>query len=413
MSDNCCCQIEMETVQFLKETRMRIWFFTLIVLVCASLTCRGDQASDLAGKGMIALKQNKFNVAQDYFTQALKANTNYLGAYYFRAMSYLGTTQYDKAIADLSQALQLNTNYADAYYLRGSCYMDEKEYDKSVADLSSALLLTTNTEIILYRAYVYTCLTNYNASIDDYTRAVHLSPTNARAYLGRARVYLLQGAYGLAILDCNAVLQMNPYSATAYRVRGEADKEEKDYDDAIADYGKALLINPEDNSTYYSRAIAFAGKEDYSNAVADCTTYLALNPRDAMAYSDRSWYRTELGDYSGAIDDGRKTIALDDTFFWGYNNLGWLLAVCPEARFRDGRKALEYAMKACALSGWKEPDCIDTLAAAYAEQGNFKEAIKWEKKALEGLTGDNLASGQKALNLYKQKKPYREELKKK
>jgi tetratricopeptide (TPR) repeat protein len=99
---------------------------------------------------------------------------------------------------------------------------------------------------------------------------------------------------------------------------------------------------------------------------------------------------------------------LDTNFFWGYNNLAWLMAVCPESKFRDGKKALEYAKKACDLSDWQEPDCVDTLAAAYAEEGHYKEAVKWEKKALGGLTGDNLEEGTKALSLYEKGKPYRE-----
>ena len=51
--------------------------------------------------------------------------------------------------------------------------------------------------------------------------------------------------------------------------------------------------------------------------------------------------------------------------------------------YRDGKRAVAVATKLGELTEWKNPDALDTMAAAYAEAGQFDDAVKWEKKAME------------------------------
>ena len=81
----------------------------------------------------------------------------------------------------------------------------------------------------------------------------------------------------------------------------------------------------------------------------------------------------------------------------------------PDAKFRDGKKALESATKACELSEWKDSYHVDTLAAAYAEAGDFDAAVKWQTKATALYEpGEDQKNAQWRLKLYQEKKPYRE-----
>lgn len=130
----------------------------------------------------------------------------------------------------------------------------------------------------------------------------------------------------------------------------------------------------------------------------------------ASQYTHRGFKYTQRGEYYAAIAHYTRAIELDPDYHLAYNNLAWLLVTCSQQRFRDGEKAVEYARKACELTQWKDPHAMDTLAAAYAEAGNFDEAIKWENNALKfpvfAMRFGKRA--QKRLQLYRERKPYRD-----
>ena len=63
--------------------------------------------------------------------------------------------------------------------------------------------------------------------------------------------------------------------------------------------------------------------------------------------------------------------------------LGLALATCPEVALRNGMEAVELARRAAQLSHGREPAVLDALAAAYAENGQFSEAVAAAQRALD------------------------------
>ncbi|MEM1229658.1 MAG: tetratricopeptide repeat protein [Pseudomonadota bacterium] len=68
------------------------------------------------------------------------------------------------------------------------------------------------------------------------------------------------------------------------------------------------------------------------------------------------------------------------------NDYAWYLATHPLASLRDGARALSYAQAAVAQNA--TPGYLDTLAAAYAELGNFELAVRTQKQAIERANAD-------------------------
>ena len=89
------------------------------------------------------------------------------------------------------------------------------------------------------------------------------------------------------------------------------------------------------------------------------------------------------------------------------NTLAWLLATCPQDAIRNGSRAVVLAQRACEGDGWKEAAYIDTLAAAYAEVGDFAQAEKFMLQALEN-PGEHAAVLQEHLVAFRAGKPWRE-----
>jgi tetratricopeptide (TPR) repeat protein len=90
--------------------------------------------------------------------------------------------------------------------------------------------------------------------------------------------------------------------------------------------------------------------------------------------------------------------------------LAWLLATEPADEIRDGKRSVELANVACELTKFTQSSPIDTLAAAYAETGDYETAIIWENKAIE-LTSESSTRARytRHLNSYQNHKPWRDE----
>ena len=86
------------------------------------------------------------------------------------------------------------------------------------------------------------------------------------------------------------------------------------------------------------------------------------------------------------------------------------MATCPDEKYRDGEKAIKLATKACEASEGKDWYHLDTLAAAYAENDKFEEAVDYAQKALDVAPENKRVLCKQQLARFKEKKPFRSQV---
>jgi tetratricopeptide (TPR) repeat protein len=180
--------------------------------------------------------------------------------------------------------------------------------------------------------------------------------------------------------------------------------------DRIQDLSMAIAASPRDPKFYVERAYEYERNGEYKSAIADFNTAMSLRPDDAQYLFKRGVAYAYAGDETAAKQDFARANAMAPGSVEAYNEQAWLMATAPNPGMRDARKAVEYATRACEMTRWQDPSTMETLAAAYAESGNFDEAIKWQQKAVN-LTPTTflttLDQRRSRLALYQQHQPWR------
>ena len=217
-----------------------------------------------------------------------------------------------------------------------------------------------------------------------------------------------QGKFEAAEAHYTKALRLNPRFAQARNNMGVELARQGKFQAAAAYYTEALRLKPGFIAAHNNLGVALNHQGKFEAAESHFALALRLDPNYAEAYNNLGVALASQGKFKAAASRYAEALLLNPNYAEAYNNLALIRAACPEAKYRDGGKAVESATRACELTNWKSTEFLGTLAAAYAEAGDFNAAVAWQTKAIGFLTDEREADDYRSrLVLYQAKKPYR------
>jgi len=249
-------------------------------------------------------------------------------------------------------------------------------------------------------------------ALDDFQAAVKLDPNRWKAIHNRAVSFGVLGLHEDAVADFTRVTQLKPDYAHAWFNRAEIQLEGGHYSEAIRDYSEVIKLRPDDAVAFRQRGRAYSRANRTRQAIEDFDKAVGLNALDAVSLVERGEVHAQLTDYTSADADFREAIEADPDCAEAYRGAAWLMATCPQAKYRNSKFAVELGEQAMELAqAQKKHDFTfyDTLAAAYANAGRFEEAQQTLSKAIPRAPLADAAMMKKRLALYGKARPFREE----
>ncbi len=365
----------------------------------------------LQRRGGIRFRGSEFDKAIEDFTAAIQVDPGCIDCYVNRGESWIKENRVGEAIEDYTQALSLDETSLAALFNRGVAWHRQGQLDQALADFDRFLELEPqNLSVLHNRALLRIDRREYAEAIEDYDAALKIDPQNKVVLGNRARALTMVGLFDEAIASANAVIEKDPDDTIALFSRGVARQAIGQLEAALSDLDAAIASDPDHGEMryfLYCRGSIRAMLDRHELAIEDFDKSIALGPNPTV-YLGRGRSHQELGDYEKAVEDWRRAIEANPQLIDAYNALAWGLATWPDDSIRDGAEAVELARYGCELSDWKDGLVIDTLAAAYAETGNFESAVKYEEQAIGLLLySEQVVEARKRLELFKSGKPYR------
>jgi tetratricopeptide (TPR) repeat protein len=338
----------------------------------------------LKGRAVMRMEKNDINGAIDDLKVLLKQDPSNEAIAQVVVEQLVGLGRTADAILLLNEALQANPSEG-LYRLRAIIHRAEGKEDEALADFNKALAMQPKDPIsLLQRAEISLGRGDVKAAKRDLSEAIRVEPRVADsvpAVTVRCYIAVEEGRYADAINDMSLIVQTNPENAFLQLQLASLYVQDKRPRKAIELINEVLKRDPKNISALRTRADTLLGLGDHAEAIKD---------------------------YSAAIEIGIESPQQKSGVL---NNLAWVLATSPKDELRNAERSIKFGTEAAELTEFKEPHILSTLAAGYAEKGDFEQAIKWSTKAVElgrELEHNQIEQLEEELESYKASKPWRE-----
>jgi protein O-mannosyl-transferase len=402
----------------------------LMIALLASLTWReamGYESMEIYSRRVLArnpdswsahtnlattlLAQSRFDEAIIHLKEAIQLNPHNEEAINNLGNALAGKGKTVDAIAQFQEAIRLRPSDASAHCNLGHALELNGRYDDAIVEDSEALRIKPNLAQAEYNlASVLKALGRLDDAIFHYREAIRIEPKYAEAHNNLGNIYQKQGMPDEAIAEYRTALRLRPDNATDWFNLATALQANGKSDDAISAYQQAIRLDPKMIAANWNLASLLLSLNREDEGLNYIRKVMALNPPDANTWDEAGTLMALHHRYAEAIDAYRKTIELQPDAVASQNRLAWLLATCPDNSVRNGAGAVDLATRTNNALGSKNPFALQTLAAAYAETGDFAQALTTSQQAL-ALAGSNarlIALLQQEMLLYQKGMPVRQ-----
>lgn len=240
---------------------------------------------------------------------------------------------------------------------------------------------------------------------------VAAAPNSAEARTNWGAALADQGRYEEAEEQYAAALEVHPRHPETYNNLGLAKRLQGDFEQAQKHLEKAVELNPKYVQAHVNLANVRWRLGEPEAAEQSFLEALRLDSQNAAAHANLGVLLLAKGKADLAIQHWRNCLRVDPDHKGALNNLAWLGATSPKNSHRNGAEAVRLAEHMCSVYAPPTPTMLDTLAAAYAENEAFEQAIKIIRQALEmpEMSDQNLrALFVQRLQTYQAGKPLRQ-----
>jgi tetratricopeptide (TPR) repeat protein len=249
-------------------------------------------------------------------------------------------------------------------------------------------------------------------AIKEAKRAIELNPADSATHLDLA-ISVKRSDQERAIAEARRAIELGPENSSAYQFLMNCLFESHRYNE-VAELGrKWLAVTPYDAAAHSALGSVLAENGDLLSAAQHLGYVMMLRPEVEQAHAQLRQILLSLAEEPDGLQRLHEIAANAPDSARMLDELAWLLATYPDSRSRDGIEAVRLAEHACDLTERRIPALLDTLAAAYAEGGDFPRAISVAEEALNDArsSGDNDAVKLSEIILTSLRKslPYRQE----
>ena len=329
-------------------------------------------------------------------------------------------TRLKAALADFDASLVIDPVDDGTEHLRGLTLMELNQPEEAEKAFTKVLELNGKNPIQtrVQRARARIALKKFDAALEDLNVGLERESSNPALLLLRSRVLQMLGKNAEAQKDVEAALAKRPGMPEGLHLRAMLAASNGDIGRALADYEELLKLAPDNTMLLAQMGLLHSAAKQPRKAIERYTAALETlkNKDDKELERERYTLLRSRGDaylgvgkHAEAIADFEVALKLKPRDSGLLNNLAWVLATSPDDKLRDGKRAIELAKGACEETEYKAPHILSTLAASYAEAGNWDEAQKTIAKALELKPDEeHLDQLQKEQKGYEKKEPWRE-----